>query len=369
MSAEPTTIEAGQVKQMPAVRDEPKQKIATWTPAFAVSVDDAVHTVELKNEFFKRVMVEGKHYGKVPGSDKPTLLKPGAELLLSNMGLRPVLTDENPPILDITGADHVNAKGDNEPYIAYRRKCQIYRQTGPTEHERILIAEASGSCNSWEKKYRYRKGQRLCPVCNKATIIKGKQFDKKLAEQGVPGDWVCWKKEGKSDGCGAKFKHDSVEGRALAEQSVEDIPNPDVADLDNTILKMADKRAMVAACLLATGCSDIFTQDIEDRIPDDGRDDAPPSDDMPAETTPPVKETVVIPSLIAMRDMFLATGRSEPQWAPWVQVTAGLKPGDTTVTNAQKVAIFQALQKLEPVNGGKPPSLADQADQAGLPLG
>jgi len=35
-------------------------------------------------------------------------------------------------------------------------------------------------------------------------------------------------------------------------------------DVRNTILKMAEKRAMVSAVLMATGASDIFTQDIED---------------------------------------------------------------------------------------------------------
>lgn len=35
-------------------------------------------------------------------------------------------------------------------------------------------------------------------------------------------------------------------------------------DIRNTVLKMAEKRALVAAVLLSTGCSDIFTQDLED---------------------------------------------------------------------------------------------------------
>jgi len=35
-------------------------------------------------------------------------------------------------------------------------------------------------------------------------------------------------------------------------------------DIRNTILKMAEKRAFVSAVLMATGASDIFTQDIED---------------------------------------------------------------------------------------------------------
>src|ERR1039458_4154129 len=42
------------------------------------------------------------------------------------------------------------------------------------------------------------------------------------------------------------------------------IPNPDGADVVNTIQKMAQKRALVAATLIATSASEFFTQDVED---------------------------------------------------------------------------------------------------------
>jgi hypothetical protein len=42
------------------------------------------------------------------------------------------------------------------------------------------------------------------------------------------------------------------------------IPNPDFADSSNTVLKMAQKRALVAACLVVTNASAFFTQDVED---------------------------------------------------------------------------------------------------------
>src|SRR5207245_1375826 len=45
------------------------------------------------------------------------------------------------------------------------------------------------------------------------------------------------------------------------------IPNPDVADVVNTIQKMAQKRALVAATLIATSASEFFTQDVEDADP------------------------------------------------------------------------------------------------------
>jgi hypothetical protein len=58
------------------------------------------------------------------------------------------------------------------------------------------------------------------------------------------------------------------------------IDNPDPMELDNTILKMAMKRAHIAATLNATGASRIFTQDVEDLTPshtDDTQERVSPS--------------------------------------------------------------------------------------------
>jgi len=235
-------------------------QMTAWTPTFAMSVDDAVAQVRMKREFMARVMVEDVHYGSLPGTreDKKCLFKPGAELLLSAMGLHAELTDAAPPTLDITGRDH-----GGEPFIEYRRTCAIYRQIGPDEVGRMLIARAEGSCSSWEVKYRYRNAQRRCPDCEQETIIKGK------AEYG--GGWVCHRPKG---GCGQKFQDGDLR---IERQELGRIKNPEVADVANTILKMADKRAFVAATLLATGCSDIFTQDIvdEDEAGGQGDDNEP----------------------------------------------------------------------------------------------
>lgn len=220
--------------------------VAAWTPSFAVSVDEAVAKVEAKHEFFRRVMREDQHYGKIPGTGanaKPTLLKPGAELLLSNMGLQKELADADAPTIDY-------GEEGREGLIRYRRVCRVYRQTGATEGERMLVAQAEGSCSSREAKYRWRDTKRKCPSCGVEAIIKGK------AEYG--GGWLCFKKQ---NGCGAKFKDGD---QAIESQVTGRAPNPDLADVENTVLKMADKRALVAATLLATGCSDIFTQDLED---------------------------------------------------------------------------------------------------------
>lgn len=253
----------------------------SWTPSFAVAVDEAIERKREKRRFFEHVMDADLHYGVIPGTGtKPTLLKPGAEMLLSNMGLNATFIDAEAPDVDILGTDH-----GGEAYIRYRRICRIYRQLGPTETERMIVAEAAGSCSSWETKYRYRNDKLRCPECQKPTIIKAKDFSGQNRDLG----WVCWKKDGKSDGCGTQYP---AGDKRIAGQVTGKIPNPDVAELENTILKMADKRALVAATLIATGCSDIFTQDVEDAhsgAQDDfagvpGSQDAPPPQNAPQGT-------------------------------------------------------------------------------------
>jgi hypothetical protein len=218
---------------------------AIWIPSFTQTVDDAIKFQDDKRRFMQHVLKEGVHYMTLPGSAKPSLLKPGAEALNAAMGLHPILSDAETPIIDLMGTLY-----GGEAHIRFRRICKIYKQIGTRELERMLVSQAEGLCNSWEVKYRYRDEQLKCPACGKNTIIKGKE------EYG--GGFICWKKKG---GCDAKFR---LNDKSITEQVTGRIPNPEPGELINTILKMADKRALVATTLLATGCSDIFTQDLED---------------------------------------------------------------------------------------------------------
>jgi hypothetical protein len=207
------------------------------------TVADFLHAYQLKKEIIEGILREGVDFGAVPGTDKPTLKKAGAEKMNNFYNLHPVFEDVK-VTEDWTGADH-----SGEPFFYYRQKCNLYKEIGG---QTVMVASADGSCNSWEKKYRYRNSERLCPHCGKATIIKGK------AEYG--GGWICFTKKG---GCNAKFADNAPE---IASQVIEQVKNPDVAEQTNTILKMAQKRALVAATLIATNTSDYFTQDMEDFV-------------------------------------------------------------------------------------------------------
>jgi len=181
----------------------------------------------------KEVLVEGLDFGKIPGTgDKPTLLKPGAEKLCYLFGLRPTF-------------DVVEAREDwTGGLFYYRYRCTLHDQSGN------VLADGEGSCNSREKKYRYRQSERVCPKCGKPTIIKGKD------EYG--GGWLCYAKKG---GCGAKFADNAPE---ITSQPSGLVENTEPYDLVNTIQKMAQKRALVAAVLVGAGASQFFTQDVED---------------------------------------------------------------------------------------------------------
>ena len=217
--------------------------ITVYEPMAVMPVLDiraAIVRQQALTDFVSKIMHENTDFGTIPGTDKPTLLKPGAEKLTTFFGLskRFVLVERTE---DWTGANH-----SGEPFFYYLYRCQLYGRNN------TLIAEADGSASSWESKYRYRNSERVCPQCGKAAIIKGK------AEYG--GGWLCFNRKG---GCGAKF---ADKDKQITEQITGKVPNPDPADTVNTILKMSQKRALIAATLLAVNASEFFTQDMEDFV-------------------------------------------------------------------------------------------------------
>jgi hypothetical protein len=190
-------------------------------------VRDQVNKIQL---LMKEALIQDTHYGKIPGTDKDTLFKAGAEKICFMFRLAPTY--------DIRESWDGN-------HLTVNVKCDlIHIPTG--QH----LGSGHGMGSTKESKYAYRKTERLCPKCGKDKIIKGK------AEYG--GGWLCFAKKG---GCGAKFEDKDP---AIVGQITDRIPNPDLADAYNTVVKMACKRAHVAATLTATAASDVFTQDMEE---------------------------------------------------------------------------------------------------------
>lgn len=232
-----------------------------------MTITQAVERKTMMNQFIGQILHEDQDYGKIPGQQKKVLLKPGAEKLCSLFGLAPRYTAET-VIEDWNGANH-----GGEQLFYYEYKCTLSRG------QRVM-GEAIGSCNSWESKYRYRwvnedvasQREDYLTLAKKGGKISEPVFAVEKAETsgkyGKPAEY--WQKfhDAIADGRAAKVQKQKKDGGRMDAWEIDStlyrIPNPDIADVINTIQKMAQKRALVAAVLVVTNCSDAFTQDIED---------------------------------------------------------------------------------------------------------
>lgn len=220
------------------------------------SIEATKNQLAMLEKFVDSALEIDRDYGPIPGtSGKPTLLKPGAHNIMAAMECY-----SNPSVYS----------RDIDPktgffYVEFKTEI-VHRPTGQ------IVAVGYGSCNSYERKYRYRNMSKSCPHCETESIIKGK------AEYG--GGWLCWKRQG---GCGAKFDDDD---HLITSQVVGQVENTDLLDQANTYLKMAEKRADVDAAMKLPGVARFFTQDIGD----DSDGSAPETVQAPPKPTEPVPD-------------------------------------------------------------------------------
>ena len=160
-------------------------------------------------EVMKAVMQKDTHYGVIPGSKKPSLYKPGAEVLCVTFRVAPSYKIE-----DLSNADCVR----------YRVTC-----IGTHQLNGIVLGEGVGACSSNEEKYKWRR------------VVCQEEFDDTPTDR-------------------RRVKYSKYQNKVDKTQQIRTEP----ADIDNTVLKMAVKRAQVAMTLNVTAASDCFTQDIED---------------------------------------------------------------------------------------------------------
>lgn len=189
----------------------------------------------------KEVMVKDTHYGTIPGTDKPTLYKPGAEVLGLTFRLDPTFRVEQTDV----------GNGHRE----YEVRCVLFNQGSGRTWEGV------GFCSTMESKYRYRGVEKVFTekkVPSKYWDIRKK--DPKAAQELLGGKGFI---TGKSEDDGQWY----VCTKGIKSE------NPDIADVYNTVLKMAKKRSHTDAILTATACSDIFTQDLEPADDDDKKQD------------------------------------------------------------------------------------------------
>ena len=150
-----------------------------------VEIDNIANTmakIQQMQTVVQKTLKKGHDFGEVPGTSKPTLLKPGGEKICMLFGLNPEYE-----FLQTT-------EDYDKEFFSYNIRCTLFRNGQP-------VAQGVGSCNSKEKKYRF------------------------INVDEIPENYV-----GQSEQITDKY------GRVKYK-----INNPDVCSLVNTILKMAKK--------------------------------------------------------------------------------------------------------------------------------
>lgn len=188
-------------------------------------------------EFVESEMVESHHYYYMSRVNNPNAdLRPGEKAALMQDGAFMFIN----LFKYIPGTVQKNIIRTEDGHFTVEAEAPIYNALGH------LVATGDGSCSTRESKYAYRKGERVCPTCSQPAIRKDNKGE---------GGWYCWAKIG---GCGANF---AVHDQAIEGQQVGRIDNPDIADVENTVLKVAIKRATVAAARKLPLVSELFSGD------------------------------------------------------------------------------------------------------------
>jgi hypothetical protein len=198
-----------------------------------MTVTQILEQKALVQNAMKSAMIDGQHYGKVPGcGDKPTLLQPGAEMLLLLFRMNP---------------DYAIERRDMErDHIEYNVVCRLTNASGQ------FIGAGVGSACTMESKWRFRTGP------------------KKLTDKPVPSEYWNVRKTDPAKatellgGKGFSTQKNEAGAWMIAEGGGEKVENDNPADVYNTCLKIAKKRALVDAVRTRTAASDIFAQDLED---------------------------------------------------------------------------------------------------------
>lgn len=166
--------------------------------------EEILEAQEETRELLMRVLKKGRDYDKIPGTKKDTLLQPGAERSAAAYGLAPVFEIADQEI-------------DHDRPISYIKRSWEW---GKKKGEKIWTEDPGQS----EGLYRYVLRCQL--VHRESGVVVGS----------------------------------GVGSCSTMESKYIDRPR----DLENTVLKMAKKRAYVDSVLTTLGLHDQFKQDIED---------------------------------------------------------------------------------------------------------
>jgi hypothetical protein len=207
----------------------------------ALSIQQILDQRTLVMRVMKEAMVEGHHYGTIPGcGPKPAFLQPGAQALCSVFCLD-----------DSFDIKQVELQSGHREYTV---TCTLTAQNGRKW-------QGVGLCSSMESKYRFRNSAAI--VEDTGEPVPKEYWDKKNASgPKAANDWLStgW------DGAKVGVKKVDGEWHIVLYKGGDEgkVENPNIYDSLNTVLKIGVKRAYVAATIFATASNDLFTQDLED---------------------------------------------------------------------------------------------------------
>jgi hypothetical protein len=217
-----------QTAVIPVGKNLPTTQVTRKQTLMPLSVEEIIQI----DHWLKEIMdtfEEGlqKDFAVIPGTNTKSLLQGGAQRLNTFFQLSPMFMESN---IEDLGDGHRN----------YISTCHlINRNTGETH------STGQGSCSTMESKYRWRK-----KVESTGKLVPNEYWEKRdISLLGGKGF------QARKNDVTGKYEIFQVEGKA---------ENEDIADVYNTVLKMANKRAYVSATMNAYPISRYFTQDMED---------------------------------------------------------------------------------------------------------
>lgn len=196
---------------------KPAQSVAVVSGVDHKAVIEQVKSIQ---KVMAEVMKEGTHFGIIPGCKQPSLYKPGSEALLS--AFRIAVEPE---------VQRIETEDGHTKFVV---SC-----VGRHMQSGIIVGVGVGESSTAEEKYAWRKA-----VCQEEWDDTPETMRRK--KYGV----IKYPKNGEQP------YYISLQVRTNA------------ADISNTVLKMAKKRAQIDMTLTALAASDMFTQDIEDMPPE-----------------------------------------------------------------------------------------------------
>lgn len=217
-------------------------------------------------------LIEDLDYGVIPGTGtKATLLKPGAEKLAKLLNCYDTY-------------EFVERVEDwNKPFFHFLVRCTLVEMSTGTK-----VSDGLGECNSMESKYRWRwvreadlpKGVDRSAYRSRGGRRTLTEFDFAIEKgettgtYGKPKEYWNMFADAIKNGTGRAVTRKTKSNKEYPAYEIDvdetfyQVPNPDIYDQVNTLVKMAKKRALVDAALSAGRLSDLFTQDLEDLAKD-----------------------------------------------------------------------------------------------------